>query len=269
MQQSLLTVSQPELWKLALMPGPKSLDVALYPPLARDEMVWQSFPYAEPTLQAIEEIVYANPELLADYKSVCCIIDYTPYVTIPDDVTAEEAAIIYDASVEGIGCVSGEPAEVYTCGAGAAIALRQPRAVADFIRRTFFNISMRSAAADHIAYFVSRTDPGAVVYAPYENGRVKITALNAGRPLLANEFEAPTIADAAYYIMWAVQELGLGLSETSVYTGGVGLRHSELPRLIGRYIPGTAPMPIPQLRYRGSKSTFEAPLELLIHPLCE
>ena len=71
-------ISQPELWRLALIVSADRLDVALYPPLTREEIIWRSFafdPDAPSQLRAIEDIIYANPLLLSDFKRVDCIID--------------------------------------------------------------------------------------------------------------------------------------------------------------------------------------------------
>ncbi|MDE6383542.1 MAG: DUF3822 family protein [Paramuribaculum sp.] len=266
MNQTLDTVTQPELWKMALMIGPKSLDVALYPPLARDEMIWHSYAYEEPTLQAIEEIVYGNPPLLADYKSVVCIIDYTPAVVVPAEADAEQAAAIYNAT---LGEDSDEDVALYGCGEGVSVAIRQPRQIADFITRTFFNVKMMSAAANRIAYFRACSQKGTAVYAPVEGDRTRVVAVSDGNLLLANDFAARTPSDAAYYIMWAIGELGLDAAETPVYAGSIGMRHSELHELLSKYITSASALPMPPLRYRGSRATLEAPFDFLILPLCE
>lgn len=266
MNQTLDTVTQPELWKMALMIGSRSLDVALYPPLARDEMIWHSYAYEEPTLQAIEEIVYGNPALLADYKSVVCVADHTPAVVVPADADADQATAIYNAT---IGEDSDEEVELYPCGVGVSVAIRQPRQIADFITRTFFNVKMMSAAANRISYFTGCNREGAAVYAPVEGNRTRVVAVRDGNLLLANDFVARAPADAAYYIMWAIGELGLDASETAVYAGGIGMRHSELHELLSRYIQSASALPMPPLRYRGSRATLEAPFDFLILPLCE
>lgn len=267
MNQTLDTVTQPELWRMALLIGRRSLDVALYPPLARDEMIWHSYPYEEPTLQAIEEIVYGNPPLLADYKSVVCICDYTPAVVMPSDVDAAQAAVIYNATVGEDD--TDEPVALYDCPGGVSVAIRQPRQIADFITRTFFNVKIQSASANRISYFMESSGPSAAVYAPVEGNRTRVVAVRDGKLLLANDFASRTAADAAYYILWAMGELGLDAATTPVYAGGVGMHHSELHELLSRYVASASALPMPPLRYRGSKATLEAPFDFLILPLCE
>ena len=52
-------ISQPELWRLVLMVSPESLYVALYPPVAREEIMWREFRFdaaAPSPLKALEDI---------------------------------------------------------------------------------------------------------------------------------------------------------------------------------------------------------------------
>lgn len=267
MQKTVLSsISQPELWRMVLMAGQKALDVALYPPLARDEMLWCRFPYEECTLRTLEDTVYGNPELLAEYKSVSCVVDYTPAVLLPPAVTAEQAAGFYNATLDEM---SDEPVRLYDSAGSVTVAVRQPRDVGDFLLRTFFRIDIRSAVANRIGYFLKITAGGTAVYAPVEDGRVKIVVVTEGSLRFANDFAVRSEADAAYYILWAMKELALDFSSTPVWAGSVGRADTELHRILAQYIPRTGPLPMPSLRYRCSRSTLGAPYDLLIHPLCE
>lgn len=270
MQQTVLSsIAQPELWKLVMLLGPKSVDVAAYPPLGRDEALWCRLPYGKCTLRALEDTVYGNTELLGDFRSVTCIADYSPAVVMPAEADDTQARIIYNATTDETSAEAADlPVCLYDCGP-VKVAMRQPKEISDFLQRTFFRVDIRCGMAERIRYFLSRNPQGTAVYAPVECGRVKLVVVHDGSLLLANDFDTHTASDAAYYILWAMKELNIDFATAAVYAGGVGRGHDELLQLLRRYLPAVKPMPMPSLRYRGSKSTLEAPYDLLIHPVCE
>ena len=225
-------ISQPELWRLVLLVGADRLDVALYPPVAREEMIWRTFPYdhaAESPLKALEDIIYDNPLLLCDFRT-------------------------------------------YPAVAGNAVAVTERDAdVTAFLQRTFYNIRFDSRLAMLCRYFLGEatgTKPTRV-YVPVRRNRLTVIAFEGQRLLMANDFRFSSDTDAAYYIMASLSNLGIDPAEADISVGTVGASSEELTDILRRYIPSLRPLPFPTLRYRASKSTLQAPYELIIRPLCE
>lgn len=267
-------IAQPELWKLALLVTDRSLDVALYPPVAREEMIWRSFTYdpaSTSTLRAIEDIVYDNPLLLSDFKQVDCIIDNVPSLPLPTKITDEEAARAYALSTAEETSDDAD-VEMYGCGVtNAQFAFVQPADLKAFMLRTFYNVRFDSRMAALCRYFTSRSElPGHCrIYAPTHGRKMSVIALRDDTLLMANEFEFDTPIDAAYYILASMQQLGLDTADTYVAVGAVGHDNTPLLETLQRFIPTAVAIPFPALRYRATKSTLTAPIDLIIRSICE
>lgn len=271
-------IPQPELWKLALNIASDHIDVGLYPPLAREEMVWRTFPFDAATgnqLRCIEDIIYDNPLLLSDFKKVDCIIDNVPAITIPEEADAAAAAMIYDDMTvsDAPGELSADDIELYPTGTdNARIAIVQDADIRAFLSRTFYNATFDSSTAALCRYFAGRPDApvSTAVYAPVCGNTLTLIALRGKQLLMANSFRFEKEIDAAYYILASMQQLGLDLTATPVYVRtSTADAPSELQEILSRYLPSVAPIPFPTLRYRATKSTLLAPLALTIRPLCE
>lgn len=267
-------ISQPELWRLVLLLSPERLDVALYPPVVREQMVWHSIMLdsgAQSPLKALEDAVYGNPLLLNDFKKVDCLVDYGGWMMVPSE--ADETDVVKLMNVAGVANDGCADVECYDAGAAnARVALMQPRDIKSFLTRTFFNIRFDSRMASLCRYLIGHTDGlgQCRAYAFIRGERLTFIAVDGERLLAANEFEARTATDIAYYVLASMQELKLGLSDTDVAVhgdGGVAARESI--DILKRYADRCLPMPFPILRYRPDKSTMQAPFDLLIRPLCE
>ena len=270
-------IQQTELWKLALTIASDHIDIALYPPLPREEIIWRSFAFdqnAPTALRAVEDIIYDNPLLLSDFKRVDCIIDNVPAIPIPFDADTDIATAIYThATAENATQDFDNEIELYDAGVeNARIAIVQQRDIRAFLLRTFYNARFDSSLASICRYFALKTDSPKepTIYAPINGNRLTVIALDGKRLLMANEFRFEKEIDAIYYIMASVKQLGLNPENTPVFVSpGTPDNPETLLSIMAKYMPLTAPIPFPTLRYRASRATLQAPLPLLIRPLCE
>lgn len=271
------SIQQPELWKLALAIGSDRIDVGLYPPLAREEIMWRSFtfdPTAPTPLRAVEDIIYDNPLLFSDFKRVDCIINNVAAIPLPKGISVETAYNIYtQATACGEESISENEIEFFDAGVdNAQIALIQQRDIRAFLLRTFYNARFDSAIASLCRYFAQKADApkGPAIYAPINGNRLTLIALDGRRLLMANEFKFEKEIDAVYYILAVTRQLGLDPTNTPVFVSpGMPDAPEALLTILTQYMPLTEPIPFPTLRYRASKSTLQAPLSLTIRPLCE
>lgn len=267
-------IPQPELWKLALNITSDRMDVGLYPPLTREEMMWRTFPFDPATaspLRAIEDIIYDNPLLFSDFKRVDCIIDNVPAIPVPAEADEEEAMRLYSLST-ACETDSSDRVELFTTGTvNSRIALVQNRDIRAFLTRTFYNARFDSSLAALCRYFAGRPDAplAPAVYAPVCGNRMTLIAIDGRRLLTANEFRFEKPIDAIYYIIASMSRLGLDIRTTDAFVSGASDPESEFGTLLRRFLPQAAPIPFPTLRYRATKSTLLAPLPLTIRPLCE
>lgn len=269
-------ISQPELWKLSLLLADKHLDVALFPPTVREEMIVRHFDFPAPAtdpLRAIEDIIYENPLLFSDFKRVECIIDNCQQILTPADLDPEATARVYSelttlSPTDHPDALPDEPQIFPTGDPTCNVALLQKADIDAFIRRTFYNVRFDSRLASLIRYFLSlpNTPETPSMFIITRNGRLTLIATKTGRVLMANTFQYRTDADAAYYILACTSSLSLDPADLTLYLSG---GTSALSEIVAPYIPSISAIPFPMLRHRASKTTLQAPFELIIRPLCE
>lgn len=267
-------IAQPELWRMMLIVSPCRLDVALYPPVSREELIWRSYdldPVAGTALKALEDVIYDNPLLLSDFKSVGCVVDYGSWLVAPSEASEADCrellAHIYSDDIMEDGDI-----EIYETGASnARIALVQDPKIKAFLSRTFYNIKFVERKAALCRYFVAYPEGLATtrVCVTFRSDTLTLIALDGDRLLLANDFHYNTASDAAYYILACVQTLGLDPDVTDVAVSGDLPLDERVEPILRKFIPGVKPVPFPMLRYRVSKNTLHAPLDLLISQQCE
>lgn len=275
-------ITQHELWKLTLMLSDDRIDVALYPPVSREEMIWRTFEFDRSTpdrLRALEDVIYDNPLLLSDFKRVDCIIGNSPSILLPKAIGEERMPEIYRQSTAGNDTGSNDSMpeiEIYQSGdPETCVVLQQEKSIRSFITRTFYNVRFDSRIASLCRFFTGRAEApqSPAVYAIDHDNKLTLIATGTGhRLLMANEFRYKTAIDAVYYILAAMQQLKLDPETTAV---SVSSTHSSaagsgtLHEIIRKYLPYTGALPFPTLRYRASRTTLQAPFDLLIRPICE
>lgn len=269
-------ISQPEHWKLTLMLSADRLVAALYPPVNREEMIWRSFDFdrsAPGTLRALEDIIYDNPLLLSDFKRVDCIIDNVPSLLLPSRLPEEAIENAYRKSVAGAS-ESGEM-ELFPSGDNdVTVTLVQDPMMRSFITRTFYNVRFDSRIAALCRFFTGRAEApqSPAVYAIDSHRRLTVIATDAGHHILmANEFSYSQPVDAAYYLLASMQHLELDPATTAVSISSPASSPDtgSLQQMLQPYLPLMGALPFPTLRYRASKTTLQAPFDLLIRPICE
>lgn len=268
-------ISQTELWKLALLIADDRLDVALFPPTPREEMIVRSFPFpsaAASPLRAIEDIIYENPLLFNDFKRVDCIIDNTPQILLPAAIDPDDLPLIHslstDTSSPAADAPLPEPMVFATADPDTIVTAVEPAEIEAFMRRTFYNVRFDSRIASLIRYFNSAAaipDTPTIVGIIRDNTLTLLAFCNRS-VRLANSFTFRSDADAAYYILATAATLGFDRDTVSLL---ISAPASPLADLLTPHFPNIAPIPFPMLRHRASKTTIQAPFELIIRPLCE
>ncbi len=267
-------ISRPELWRLVLMVSGNSLHVALYPPVAREEIIWRKFSFDPSTpgrLRAIEDIIYGNPLLLCDFKRVDCIIDSTDYLILPPDTPENDRPVL----MESVGLDADEESVIESCPAENAMFVQSlDREIVPFLRRTFFNVSfvakmslLISYFGDHDANFTARR-----AYALVDDSHLSFLAFDGPRLLAANEFSYRRPTDAAYYVLASMKQLGFDPSDPEVTLSThrtLSDDNTTIQSLLKPYVRSLRTVPFPTLRYRASRSTLLIPFPLIVLPICE
>ncbi|MDE7410787.1 MAG: DUF3822 family protein [Paramuribaculum sp.] len=267
------SIAQPELWSLLMVLSPGRLDVGLYPPVPREEMLWRSFRLDASAsggmLKALEETVYDNPLLFSDFRSVDCVVDTGWSMLVPPDIASEQVEILAEqvwGDDESRGELNGYP----TGASNAVMYMSMEADVEAFLRRTFYNIKFTERKSALCRYFTTHAagDNECKLYAVFDADRLTVIALDADRLQLANSFVFSSAADAAYYTLACAAMLGWDLQRCGIWYRGDMEQCDAYVELLRRYVPSVKPLPFPIMRYRVSKYIMNAPLDLLITGQC-
>lgn len=209
-------IARPERWHLGMLISDTELDIAVIPgPEAGADarVVYRHCPFApEATdrLRAVEDIIYDNPLLLGDFKSVTCLMSHPDYAVMPPMLDAEERREVFD-----IACPeAGEPVTETMCS-NAVMLSAPPDDLVGFLRRTFFQIRIMHPLALTVRSLAAPLAGDSVLAALYGN-RVELTLMRGDMLVVTNCMEIRDTADAAYYLLAAMQTFGLSRRLTPV-----------------------------------------------------
>lgn len=265
-------------WRLALRVGPAALDAVIYSPLHEGSLIHRNIPLdrsATSQLKAVEAAVYDNRLLLQDFARVWCVVESRNAVILPPglDNQADDEAESARSSIFGAMFPALDSADTFLSPTGmqgvAVMAAAEPGLTA-FLRRTWFNATVCHHLSPLCRYFLNggARGPGRRLCANLRPGAVDVVASDGGRLVMANSFDTPTPADAAYFILAAGKLPGLDGRCEVMLAGNPALREAVGP-LLRRYVPVVMPVIFPSQMFRAGREALEAPFDLIVLPLCE
>lgn len=263
-------IAQPELWRMAMLITPQSLEIALYPPVENEEAIFRSFDYnpeAPSQLKAIEDIIYSNPLLLCDFKAITALIDCDCAMMMPEEVPQESMPTLLEKAallpVEDSMTISTPASK------GAIMVSAPDKELCDFLQHTFFNITFAHPLGLTTRY-LSLQDSGIRSYLTLHRRRLSLINLNGEELLSANTFSYTEPMDAVYYALASRQISDIDAEGIALYYAGAQQNCDTIIPILRSYIAPIARTELPSLPYKTTKDTFDAPYILNILPLlCE
>ena len=266
----------PRLWRLNMLVEGNTLHAVMTSTVADSSLIYRRLPLDSslPLHKALEETVYANPELLADFGKINILSDTASYTLVPDDYDGD-AADIADITQIGRGndidiAVNADPS-----ASGAKVIWTMPQDAQLFLARTFRNAPMRHTMTVLLTYLQRRgaLSNRAKVFAHLRDGvphRADIIAYDAaGQLRTATSKVWENDNDILYYTLAASRTASFDVeTDELLLLGDNVLRHSVTP-LLSRYVRHVMPMIFPSAALRAGKEAFIAPFPLIILPLCE
>lgn len=265
-------ITQPELWRCALLADRHALHVALVPPVQGENMISRSLTLnaeASTPLKALEDTVYDNPLLLSDFSRIDCAVGGSHHIVVPtpgmpDDDTLEALfEKICGAEEESRTIASAE------IGGGATLVYSIPTALESFLQRTFFGINIVHPLAVTGAETVKASEgadgPVMTVVAD-DPGRVTVAAASEGQLLMLNSFSYNHPADAAYYVMASRIALGLGNNSGVIRLAGIHHYLEAIAGTLRQYCTRVDRLPLPPslCRYGREATRLPFPLTLIL-----
>jgi hypothetical protein len=252
------------LWHVSICIAQESIHVLLTGPESVEQSVMFHTialkPGSASHLAAVEEAVYDNQLLLADFASVNVMVDTPNFTILPAEVAAKAGEII-EAMIPDLDApftVTQRPLDP----AGTQIlAAATPTDLLNFINRTWAHptIDHPLAATARYLALVPTHGSGSALYGVISAGRMMAVRYGAnGTPDFANRFEINAPADAAYYLL----ALSAGV-ETLVVGGDADLRNEASSLLRSRLQCPVLPITLSPELLQLQRMAPAAPLYLL------
>lgn len=263
-------IADTSICNLLMRVGRERFDVAIYSVVSDNSFIYRSFPLVSATRQPmgmLEDAIYDNPLLLADFRRAYCIVESQRMLTVPSEI--EESARLLGLQWPDYGgetrvSGNGTSNSIFVWGMDAALA--------GFMRRTFpSTLQTDCHLAPLTRYFAARPGRGNSVraIANLRPGSMDILILRGPHLLMANTFRFDKTIDALYYIMAARDSLGLDPQvDEMLLTGHQPLRE-ELSPLLRQYIARVMPVIFPPQMFKAGMEALSAPFDLIVTPLCE
>lgn len=264
-------IQQPHTWQLLMEVGPTALAVVAFSPMEHHSMLYESIPYDEaaPTpLRRLEDAVYDNPLLLADFARITVLYDtprFLPLPLMPEDDAVAMFRRVFPTDT------SLPPSRVLVTDIetmNLTIAFEIPTDILGFIRRTFPSVHIEHHLAPLCRYFKVKHSgrPHGKTLVNLRGNRLDIVTLGHEAPLMVNSFRFDTPLDAAYYILSARQRLSLPPTDEIMIAGDRATRAAITPTL-RRYARYVMPAIFPSAMFRAGRASLSAPFELIVAPL--
>lgn len=267
-------INNPELCRLAVQIGDDAIDAVVTSRVTDNSLVWRHIPL-DPAdtdhLKAVENAIYDNTWLLADYGSVNVLVDTDRIMLFPAehadaDSIADDFAEVYpndDIAIitTRLGRAEGAPV--------AAVAIDAP--LAAFINRTFNNPAVTAPLIPLATYFGIKKHLGnsGKLHVHLAQGRTTVIAYAGTRLLMANTFRVNTATDSLYYVLAAARWLNFDTDADSMPVSGDAKLRDELMPMLRRYVTSAMPLIFPAALFKAGKDAMLAPFQLVLLPLID
>ncbi len=234
-----------------------------------------------PTESALEEAVYSNPRLLADYRSVDLVVRTPHFMLLPGEMEAKD--------VDSLACefvFDGTDGVVFSddivLGGNERVKnvwAVEERAAINFLMRTFNAPSIHHHLTPMLKYFGRRNVLGnsGKLYVNIhsasdggERGELDLLSFGLGGRLeFANTIPFETPDDAQYYILAAARASGLNVGSDEILLGGDRRLRAALLTGLRQFASYVMPQIFPSEGLRQGAEAPEIPFSLILMPICE
>ncbi len=225
-----------------------------------------------PAISVVENAVYDNPALLADYDMISVSVDSGLWSVVPkESVAADMDEAVTIASLPEEKTKSTVALRCPVTGTDTVIVSLLPADIVGFLQRTFNNPVITHPLQQLASHFVktARLTKEPVLHVHFRTCKTMYIIVFAGNSLkLANVFSYHDPMDAVYYILASVAALGMSPSDVQLRLSGEPESRRELVPLVSPYVESAVAATFPASLLREGTQALNAPLELT-SLLCE
>lgn len=263
-------ISDPKMHRLGLMVSESSVHVTVSSRINENECVTRTIefkPEASDAVAALEEAVYDNPLLIADFHAVDVIVDNNRFFVMDiEKATEQEIRRRIDAlwpperHKEEFQPLVSEIEENRTVLVSAI-----PRKLLSFLRRTWNSPVIMHRMAVLSRYHALKNHLGNMgkIHIRLLPERLDIVAFGRDGLLLANSFAINAVDDAVYYTLMAAQHLGFDNDTERILVQGAPETREEYIDTLRRFISNVMPE---MFAAHITQKVSGTPLELLLVP---
>lgn len=265
-------ISDPSIYTMLIRVVRETVDVVIFSPMADNSLIYRSFKSqddAAETASKLEEVVYDNPLMLADFRRVVILTTGTEYILIPSELTdtdraaGEQTFKIFYPDWDGLIETSATPLHNATIVYGIA------RRTASFISRTYPNATVMPHVLPLMRYFSSRSgrsnSPRLLVN--LRPGQADLIATSGNNLRQAVTIGFKCTADLVYHILSSVQANGLDPHSDSIMLAGDRELRDELTSTLRNYHARVMPVIFPPEMFKAGREAMNAPFDLIVTPL--
>lgn len=261
-------IDNPALWRLSIMLRADGIDVLLRRELGEAEVIHAHLdadPAVERTAHAVEELFYANPVLLKQFRKVDLVADGGFTLVVPVDTALSD--------IDGLFPDETAPAMLSAdIDSADKLAFRLDRGLHNFLGRTFGEVAITHSLAVLSRYFLNRSRLGnsSKMFVDIEASTMNAFIFSQGRLAMASSYVCPDINDAAYFALAAANTAGFDFTDDEILIAGHAERRSLLMPVLRQFARNVMPAIFPsQAVGMDNGATMSAPFTLAILPLCE
>jgi hypothetical protein len=265
-------VPHPRHSRLELRICEKAIDVVIISCIEDNSLQWHRIELdaaATSPIKSLEDAVYRNPLLLADFNAIDVLIATKRRLVVPaahadnDNIRSMFEQLYPDAKLEVVINPIGDNGDV--------IAIADDADRINFIRRTFNNPKIADRITPLCRYFgiKNRLGNAGKFHVHLADNTIDIIAYGADGLLMANTFESTAVTDDLYYTLAAAKSLNFDNNNDQMLLSGDADRREALIPLLRKHISYVMPMIFPSAMFKAGKDSLSAPFELITLPLCE
>lgn len=270
-------VTDPSICNLLLRLSPGQLDAAIYSVVNDNSFLHRSYPLQSPgrtPSSMLEEAVYDNPLLLADFRRVYCIVETPKVMMLPSPLpgSGDDADLRRRLFAMQWPDFDGDVHVSNDGTTNSSVVWGLDRDIARFLARTFTpDLRLDAHIIPLVRYFAARPGRGnsARAIANLRPGSMDMIVLRGTRLLMANTFAFRTHEDARYYILASIQSLGLDPRLDELLLAGSQPIREQLAPMLREYVARVMPAIFPPQMFKAGMEALGAPFDMIVTPLCE
>lgn len=265
-------VSDPSIYTMLIRAGRDAVDVVIYSPMVDNSLIYRSFAKNETSgdvASRLEEVVYDNPLMLADFRRTVLLVTGPSYTLVPSELieTDPQAGTLAYRFLypDAEGSVETRATPFHN----ASIVYGIDRRLTGFIGRTYPTATVIPHILPLMKYFVARSgrsnSPRMLVNLRSGDADMLVVAGTNLRQAVTISFR--NTADLVYHILSSARAAGLDpLTDSILLSGDRDLRE-QLNQMLRAYHARVMPVIFPPEMFKAGREAMSAPFDLIVAPL--